>query len=327
MTTSWNRNTPGAAASASLLSQITAQAAAAAASQTAAAGSATTASAAATAAAGSKTNAESAATAAAQALSNATAQAIAAAASAAAAAATVAAFPTQPVTFSQDVTMGANLTVGTIKSPGNTGIRLEAQAGQIVQFVSNGIQRAYFNVAGHLVPNQDNTTDISDPATGYYFRHIYAGTTIRAGLRTGAGSVVLAPGTNDHCYIEFYARTATPQTRSGYLGFPSAGSTVIEITNQLTGGIAFLVNGALRWSVGSTASNYALLPGSDQAYDVGSATYQAKRVYVGPLGVLVNGVKVLGAQGASVADATDAASAITQLNALLARCRAHGLIA
>ena len=37
--------------------------------------------------------------------------------------------------------------------------------------------------------------------------------------------------------------------------------------------------------------------------------------------------KVLGAQGAAVADATDAASVITQLNALLARCRAHGLIA
>lgn len=40
-----------------------------------------------------------------------------------------------------------------------------------------------------------------------------------------------------------------------------------------------------------------------------------------------NGTKVLGAQGAAVADATDAASAITQINLLLARCRAHGLIA
>lgn len=39
------------------------------------------------------------------------------------------------------------------------------------------------------------------------------------------------------------------------------------------------------------------------------------------------GVKILGAQGAAVADATDAGSAITQLNALLARMRAHGLIA
>jgi hypothetical protein len=41
----------------------------------------------------------------------------------------------------------------------------------------------------------------------------------------------------------------------------------------------------------------------------------------------VAGTQVVGAQGAAVADATDAASAITQLNALLARCRSHGLIA
>jgi len=40
-----------------------------------------------------------------------------------------------------------------------------------------------------------------------------------------------------------------------------------------------------------------------------------------------NGQQVVGARGAAVADATDAASAITQLNALLARMRAHGLIA
>jgi hypothetical protein len=41
----------------------------------------------------------------------------------------------------------------------------------------------------------------------------------------------------------------------------------------------------------------------------------------------VAGTQVVGAQGAPVANATDSASAITQLNALLARCRAHGLIA
>ncbi len=41
----------------------------------------------------------------------------------------------------------------------------------------------------------------------------------------------------------------------------------------------------------------------------------------------INGTQVVGARGAAVADATDAASAVTQLNALLARCRAHGLIA
>lgn len=41
----------------------------------------------------------------------------------------------------------------------------------------------------------------------------------------------------------------------------------------------------------------------------------------------INSTQVVGARGAAVADATDAASVITQLNALLARCRAHGLIA
>lgn len=43
-------------------------------------------------------------------------------------------------------------------------------------------------------------------------------------------------------------------------------------------------------------------------------------------GLVIGGEKVLGPQGSAVADATDAASAVTQLNALLARCRAHGLI-
>lgn len=41
----------------------------------------------------------------------------------------------------------------------------------------------------------------------------------------------------------------------------------------------------------------------------------------------VDGTKVVSNQGAAVADATDAATAITQLNAWLARARAHGLIA
>lgn len=41
----------------------------------------------------------------------------------------------------------------------------------------------------------------------------------------------------------------------------------------------------------------------------------------------INGTKVIGAQGAAVANATDAASGIARLNDLLARLRAHGLIA
>lgn len=52
----------------------------------------------------------------------------------------------------------------------------------------------------------------------------------------------------------------------------------------------------------------------------------AVRAYVSGA-LYVDDIKVIGNQGAAVADATDAASAITQLNALLARARAHGWIA
>ncbi len=45
------------------------------------------------------------------------------------------------------------------------------------------------------------------------------------------------------------------------------------------------------------------------------------------VGYKVNGTVVVKAQGAAVADATDATSVIARLNDLLARCRAHGLIA
>ena len=43
--------------------------------------------------------------------------------------------------------------------------------------------------------------------------------------------------------------------------------------------------------------------------------------------LLIGGTQVVATRGAAVADATDAGTAITQLNAWLARARAHGLIA
>lgn len=79
---------------------------------------------------------------------------------------------------------------------------------------------------------------------------------------------------------------------------------------------------ALRtYTKGETSNDY-LLAGTSGA---GSGTFKFS---IRGNGDFYNGTtKVLGAQGAAVADATDAASAITQLNALLARMRAHGLIA
>ena len=80
-------------------------------------------------------------------------------------------------------------------------------------------------------------------------------------------------------------------------------------------------------TVGETAEDWLLAGSSGPG--VGSFKFS---VYgngdVNLTGVLkVDGVQVVGNQGAAIADATDAASAVTQLNLLLSRLRAHGLIA
>lgn len=77
-----------------------------------------------------------------------------------------------------------------------------------------------------------------------------------------------------------------------------------------------------------------VVPGTHNAYYIGTSAANWLRVYSDAY--YVGAVKVLGAQGAAVADAVAAAGAptqtefnnlVTQFNALLARCRAHGIIA
>lgn len=60
----------------------------------------------------------------------------------------------------------------------------------------------------------------------------------------GGGILKLKPGTNDHVYMEMYADTAAPSTRSAYLGFGAAGTADMTIANQMTNGnINFTTNG------------------------------------------------------------------------------------
>jgi hypothetical protein len=59
--------------------------------------------------------------------------------------------------------------------------------------------------------------------------------------RGGANSLLLRPGTVDHCYLEFYPRTLTPTTRGGYFGYGAAASEDIELDNDL-GDILFRTN-------------------------------------------------------------------------------------
>lgn len=56
-------------------------------------------------------------------------------------------------------------------------------------------------------------------------------------INGGGGSVSLKPGaSSDHVYLQFFARSSSPGTRSGYFGFPSAGGTSIALANEISGG-------------------------------------------------------------------------------------------
>jgi hypothetical protein len=88
-------------------------------------------------------------------------------------------------------------------------------------------------------------------------------------------------------------------------------SSNLQITNS-DGALQYLSSAQHQFVVGSTV--YGTVNTTGFLLPSGAALYN-------------NSIKVVGAQGAAVADATDAASAITQLNALLARVRTHGLIA
>lgn len=58
---------------------------------------------------------------------------------------------------------------------------------------------------------------------------------------SGMGILNLKPGTGDHTYIQFFARTASPNTRSAYMGIPTGGSAQLNIGNEIEGGsIEFL---------------------------------------------------------------------------------------
>jgi hypothetical protein len=104
---------------------------------------------------------------------------------------------------------------------------------------------------------------------------------------------------------------------NSYLGGSARDDGVITGWRNASGGLILVGNPNVYFKSGTAVSGSTLLG------NFGTTGLNLESGMV----VKVNGAQVLGAQGAAVADATDAATAITQLNTLLARLRAHGLIA
>lgn len=70
----------------------------------------------------------------------------------------------------------------------------------------------------------------------------------------------LLPGTVDHAYLGFFARTATPYVRTGYIGYGSAATTQLNVANEASGGAlnlgtagggAVTINGNTAWHSGN----------------------------------------------------------------------------
>lgn len=168
-------------------------------------------------------------------------------------------------------------------------------------------------------------------------------TTVLAATIVDADTTHAPDGNSVFDALALKAPLASPSFTTPSLGVASA--TSLATSGNITmGGIAFAAYGgvtfgspaniqlasgrALSWSSGAIGS----------ADDTTISREDAGRVRIGTsaanaLGKLdcaeyqIAGTKVVGAQGAAVVDATDEASAVTQLNTLLARLRAHGIIA
>jgi hypothetical protein len=215
------------------------------------------------------------------------------------------------------ITAAQNLTVpnGTAAAPG---IRLTGEA--------SGLYRA----AGSLGFSVDGVAGlvILKPAgaygSGFQLQHIAAGNTSYIYPSMNDGRMDLYGGTGESTggHVRIYG--AAHSTKADYVEF-TRGNTVSAFFNasgvftlntttdaSAIGTAAIVGLGGLSiakslW-VGGTAGDYV---------NIANSTGELR----------VNGTKVITAQGAAVADATGAGDVVAQLNALLARCRAHGLIA
>src|SRR5690606_3508498 len=62
-------------------------------------------------------------------------------------------------------------------------------------------------------------------------------------INAGGPALSLKPGSQDRTFIEFYADSDNPNNRSAYFGFAFAGTTRIELVNEMAGDIYFQTGG------------------------------------------------------------------------------------
>lgn len=151
---------------------------------------------------------------------------------------------------------------------GDTDTGYTSSGANTLDLVTGGTYRWRINSSGHLLAVDDNTYDIGT-SSATRPRNVYVATRAELGSVGGAGVLSLLPGTsNDHTYMQFFARSATPSTRSGYVGYAGAATADFDINNQLTGHVRISTDDTSRWVF---QSNGHLVAQTDNAYDIGTS--------------------------------------------------------
>ncbi len=161
--------------------------------------------------------------------------------------------------------------------------------------------------AGSTVTNNGSVSNIIQLDGG-----VGGQTAIKYGGSTSLAVVGYDPPTGDQYITNGYTRYAANRgvVFNGIANI-TANATNVTIINN-TGSIFYGAAGSHDFFVSGTL--YGTINTTGFRLPSGAALYN-------------NSIKVVGAQGAAVADATDAASVIARLNDLLSRLRTHGLIA
>lgn len=130
------------------------------------------------------------------------------------------------------------LTGGSVGTPslrfvGETATGLYRAAANTPAVAVSGVQRQSWTSTGTSV-----TGDVTASGVGSF---------------TGFAALKLNGGAADNVYMEFFADAQALATRSAYVGFPTASTTVMEVTNEMGGGLVSLVaGGSSRLAVGAT---------------------------------------------------------------------------
>ena len=184
---------------------------------------------------------------------------------------------------------------------------------------SEDIDVLKYDINNNIVMAASGGTVVFYGAAAAYALNLYNVSTLAVLLSSNGNSYFnggnLGLGvTSPTAVLHLKAGTATANT--GPLKFTSGEL----LTTAVAGAVEFLTDAFYATiTTGPARKTFAFLESPVfTTPNIGTATATA---------IKVSAIQVVGAQGLAVADATDAASVILRLNDLLARVRAHGLIA